>query len=176
MLAVGRLLPGCYGALLAGSAALQNPCVGSSGRVGADGLIVAQRWATKHGGGRSKNGRDSPGKRLGIKKQHGEAVRAGNILVRQRGSSYHAGDGVGTGKDYTLFALVDGVVSFRTVRLRKRTFISVQPFLHIIPPSEYPRIITAEEDPLVTKIPPPLPFERLHSLCTPIAPPSQPSA
>ena len=69
--------------------------------------------AHKKAGGSSRNGRDSAGKRLGIKKYGGEFARAGNILVRQRGSSYHAGANVGRGRDFTLFALVDGIVSFK---------------------------------------------------------------
>jgi large subunit ribosomal protein L27 len=69
--------------------------------------------AHKKAGGSSKNGRDSRGKRLGIKKFGGQAVRAGNILVRQRGSTYHPGVNVGEGSDFTLFALVDGVVEFK---------------------------------------------------------------
>jgi large subunit ribosomal protein L27 len=69
--------------------------------------------AHKKAVGSTRNGRDSQGKRLGVKKYGGQVVRAGNILVRQRGSTYHAGDNVGTGRDYTLFALVDGVVEFK---------------------------------------------------------------
>jgi large subunit ribosomal protein L27 len=69
--------------------------------------------AHKKAVGSTRNGRDSQGKRLGVKKFGGEVVRAGNILVRQRGSTYHAGENVGTGRDYTLFALVDGVVEFK---------------------------------------------------------------
>ncbi|MDH4247937.1 MAG: 50S ribosomal protein L27 [Deltaproteobacteria bacterium] len=80
--------------------------------------------AHKKAGGSSRNGRDSIGKRLGLKKFGGEQIRAGNILVRQRGSSYHAGKNVGTGKDYTLFSLVDGVVKFHRGRNNRR-FISV---------------------------------------------------
>lgn len=72
--------------------------------------------AHKKAGGSSKNGRDSRGKRLGVKKFGGEVVRAGNIIVRQRGSTYHAGMNVGTGSDYTLFALTDGVVEFKQGR------------------------------------------------------------
>lgn len=68
--------------------------------------------AHKKGGGRTKNGRDSQGKRLGVKRYAGEAVRAGTIIVRQRGTRIHAGDNVGVGRDHTLFALVDGKVSF----------------------------------------------------------------
>lgn len=69
--------------------------------------------AHKKAVGSTRNGRDSQGKRLGVKKYGGQVVRAGNILVRQRGSTYHAGDNVGTGRDYTLFALIDGVVEFK---------------------------------------------------------------
>ncbi len=69
--------------------------------------------AHKKAGGSTRNGRDSAGKRLGIKRFAGEIVKAGNILVRQRGSTYHAGLNVGTGKDFTLFALIDGIVGFK---------------------------------------------------------------
>ena len=68
--------------------------------------------AHKKGQGSSRNGRDSNGQRRGVKKFGGEAVRAGNILVRQVGTKFHAGHNVGVGSDYTLFALSDGVVSF----------------------------------------------------------------
>lgn len=69
--------------------------------------------AHKKAVGSTRNGRDSQGKRLGVKKYGGQVVRAGHILVRQRGSTYHAGTNVGTGRDYTLFALIDGVVEFK---------------------------------------------------------------
>jgi large subunit ribosomal protein L27 len=82
--------------------------------------------AHKKAGGSSRNGRDSIGKRLGLKLYGGQHIRAGNILVRQRGSTYHAGDNVGTGKDYTLFALSDGVVKFHRGR-KDRKYISVLP-------------------------------------------------
>ena len=68
--------------------------------------------AHKKGQGSVKNGRDSKSKRLGVKKFGGEAVIAGNIVLRQRGSAYHPGDNVGMGRDYTLFALKDGAVKF----------------------------------------------------------------
>lgn len=68
--------------------------------------------AHKKAGGSSKNGRDSIGKRLGVKRFGGQEVAAGSILVRQRGTTIHPGDNVGCGKDYTLFALIDGVVKF----------------------------------------------------------------
>ncbi len=68
--------------------------------------------AHKKAGGSSRNGRDSNSKRLGVKKYGGEAVRAGNILVRQRGTKIRPGENVGCGKDYTLFALIDGNVEY----------------------------------------------------------------
>ena len=81
--------------------------------------------AHKKAGGSSRNGRDSAGRRLGVKKFGGEAVIAGNIIVRQRGTKFHPGDNVGMGKDHTLFALCDGNVSFRQ-KAGKRMFVSVQ--------------------------------------------------
>lgn len=108
--------------------------------------VQQQRWATKHGGGRSKNGRDSIGKRLGIKKQNGNLVKAGNILVRQRGSSYHAGENVGTGKDYTLYALQPGHVRFQTFSLRRRTFVHIDPLPKVDPAPEFiPQVTTRAE-------------------------------
>ncbi len=68
--------------------------------------------AHKKAGGSSRNGRDSAGQRRGVKRFGGQEVLAGNILVRQRGTKFHPGEGVGMGRDYTLFALVDGVVKF----------------------------------------------------------------
>ena len=68
--------------------------------------------AHKKAGGSSRNGRDSDGRRLGVKKFGGEAVISGNIIIRQRGTKWHPGRNVGMGKDHTLFALVDGVVEF----------------------------------------------------------------
>ncbi len=81
--------------------------------------------AHKKAGGSSRNGRDSAGRRLGVKKFGGEQVLAGNILIRQRGTKYHPGSNVGIGKDHTLFALTDGQVSFR-VSKGGRTFVSVE--------------------------------------------------
>ena len=81
--------------------------------------------AHKKAGGSTKNGRDSESKRLGIKKFGGEQVIPGNILVRQRGTVYHAGDNVGTGTDYTLFAKAPGRVHFRKRGLEQKTFVSV---------------------------------------------------
>lgn len=80
--------------------------------------------AHKKAAGSSRNGRDSAGKRLGVKRFGGEDVSAGSILVRQRGTTFHPGNNVGCGKDYTLFALIDGVVKFET-RAKGRQFISV---------------------------------------------------
>ena len=76
--------------------------------------------AHKKAGGSSRNGRDSHSKRLGVKKFGGEAVLAGNIIVRQRGTKYYPGNGVGMGKDHTLFALTDGRVSFRDGKLGRK--------------------------------------------------------
>ena len=81
--------------------------------------------AHKKAGGSTKNGRDSESKRLGIKKFGGEQVLAGNILVRQRGTVYHAGDNVGTGTDYTLFAKATGRVQYRKKGAEQRTFVSI---------------------------------------------------
>ena len=82
--------------------------------------------AHKKAGGSSRNGRDSVGRRLGVKKFGGEAVISGNILVRQRGTKFWPGDNVGMGKDHTLFAMSDGEVVFRK-GLKGRTFVSVAP-------------------------------------------------
>jgi large subunit ribosomal protein L27 len=82
--------------------------------------------AHKKGVGSSRNGRDSGGKRLGVKRFGGESVTAGSILVRQRGTTFHPGNNVGCGKDYTLFALVDGVVKFER-KDKTRQKISVYP-------------------------------------------------
>ncbi len=79
--------------------------------------------AHKKGGGSSRNGRDSNSKRLGVKKYSGEKVISGNIIVRQRGTLILPGLNIGVGKDYTLFATVDGVVVFDTVHGRKRVSI-----------------------------------------------------
>ena len=83
--------------------------------------------AHKKAGGSTKNGRESQSKRLGVKKFGGQQVLAGNILVRQRGTPYRAGENVGVGTDHTLFALKDGRVQFRKKGADKRTFVSVLP-------------------------------------------------
>ncbi len=81
--------------------------------------------AHKKAGGSSKNGRDSHSKRLGVKLFGGQAARAGNILVRQRGTKYHAGTNVGVGRDHTLFATIDGHVRFDRKGPKQRQFVSV---------------------------------------------------
>ena len=82
--------------------------------------------AHKKAGGSSRNGRDSEGRRLGLKKAGGGGAFAGNIICRQRGTTWHAGRNVGMGKDHTLFALTDGKVQFAT-KAKGRTYISVVP-------------------------------------------------
>jgi len=81
--------------------------------------------AHKKAGGSTRNGRDSNPKYLGVKRYGGEAVDAGNILVRQRGTQFHAGENVGVGRDHTLFALSEGKVKFQQRGLPKRRFVSV---------------------------------------------------
>ncbi|GAA4730295.1 50S ribosomal protein L27 [Flavisolibacter ginsenosidimutans] len=82
--------------------------------------------AHKKGEGSVKNGRDSNSKRLGVKIFGGQPATAGNIIIRQRGTQYHPGKNVSVGKDFTLFAIADGVVEFRKGR-QDRTFVSVNP-------------------------------------------------
>jgi large subunit ribosomal protein L27 len=82
--------------------------------------------AHKKAGGSSRNGRDSAGRRLGVKKFGGESVIAGNIIVRQRGTKFHPGDNVGIGRDHTLFALTDGEVKFQR-KAQGRTYVAVEP-------------------------------------------------
>jgi len=84
--------------------------------------------AHKKAGGSSRNGRDSESKRLGVKLFGGQSARAGNIIVRQRGTKWHAGTNVGMGKDHTLFALTDGCVNFRDGKLGRK-------FVHIEMPT-----------------------------------------
>ncbi|MEM1082125.1 MAG: 50S ribosomal protein L27 [Pseudomonadota bacterium] len=83
--------------------------------------------AHKKAGGSTRNGRDSNPKYLGVKRYGGEQVDAGNILVRQRGTRFHAGDNVGVGRDHTLFALVDGKVVFNSGGKPLRKYVSVEP-------------------------------------------------
>ncbi|PID54914.1 MAG: 50S ribosomal protein L27 [Gammaproteobacteria bacterium] len=81
--------------------------------------------AHKKAGGSTRNGRDSESKRLGVKRYGGQAVTAGSILVRQRGTQFHPGENVGCGKDHTLFATADGVVKFEVKGPYKRKFVQV---------------------------------------------------
>lgn len=82
--------------------------------------------AHKKGAGSTRNGRESESKRLGIKLYGGQVAKAGNIIVRQRGTKHNAGENVGVGKDHTLFALVDGIVEFQKKKDNK-SFVSVKP-------------------------------------------------
>ena len=83
--------------------------------------------AHKKGGGTTRNGRDSESKRLGVKVYGGQAINAGGIIVRQRGTKLHAGENVGMGKDHTLFALIDGKVQFTVKGAQKRHTVMVVP-------------------------------------------------
>lgn len=82
--------------------------------------------AHKKAAGSTKNGRDSESKRLGVKAFGGQSVQPGSIIVRQRGSSFHPGEGVGIGKDFTLYALDEGVVRFAVKGPRKRKYVNVE--------------------------------------------------
>ncbi len=81
--------------------------------------------AHKKAGGSTRNGRDSESKRLGVKRFGGEAILAGNILVRQRGTKFHAGTNVGCGRDHTLYALIDGKVKFEVKGPKNRKYVSI---------------------------------------------------
>jgi large subunit ribosomal protein L27 len=83
--------------------------------------------AHKKAGGSSRNGRDSESKRLGVKRYGGQLISAGSIIVRQRGTKFHAGDNVGIGKDHTLFAKVDGTVLFTTKGAAQRKLVNIVP-------------------------------------------------
>ena len=83
--------------------------------------------AHKKAGGSTRNGRDSNPKYLGVKMSGGQACNAGNIIIRQRGTKYRPGTGVGLGRDHTIFAIVDGVVEFKTKGVDKRKHVSVVP-------------------------------------------------
>ena len=101
--------------------------------------------AHKKGQGSTRNGRDSNAKRRGIKKYGGEAVRAGNILVRQCGTRYKPGQNVGVGGDYTLFALIDGVVEHRTIK-NGRKQVSVHPIAGATPEIVVPKKVTKKAE------------------------------
>jgi large subunit ribosomal protein L27 len=83
--------------------------------------------AHKKGAGSSRNGRESHSKRLGVKIFGGQGAKAGNIIVRQRGTTHHPGENIGMGKDHTLFALIDGLVVFKKGK-KDRSFVSIKPF------------------------------------------------
>lgn len=83
--------------------------------------------AHKKAGGSTRNGRDSISKRLGVKRFGGETVKAGNIIVRQRGTRFHAGENAGVGKDHTIFAKADGRVVFKTRGPKGRKYVSIEP-------------------------------------------------
>lgn len=111
-----------------------DPAVALSNAFAADGLVGIQaRFATKKSGGSTKNGRDSIGKRLGLKKFSGERVKAGNILVRQRGNSFHAGKQVYCAKDYTLHAKEDGRILYTKSKLTKKRQV------HVVSEADYER-------------------------------------
>lgn len=85
------------------------------------------RFATKKAGGTVKNGRDSIGKRLGLKKSGGQKVQPGNIIIRQRGLSYGQGKNTGLGRDYTIYALTEGYVKFTWDKVKRRNDVSIEP-------------------------------------------------
>ncbi len=110
--------------------------------------------AHKKGVGSSDNGRDSKSKRLGVKLFGGQTAIAGNILVRQRGTRFHPGKNVGLGRDFTLFALVDGTVEFRTKK-KNRTYVSILPFEEVaekIDKIEKPKATPKVEEPAQPKV------------------------
>lgn len=94
--------------------------------------------AHKKGVGSSKNGRESHGQRLGVKIYGGQEAIAGNVIVRQRGTSYHPGKNVGIGKDHTIFALVDGTVVFTTKR-QDRRYVAIKPKNEVVPVAKKPK-------------------------------------
>lgn len=101
--------------------------------------------AHKKGVGSSKNGRESESKRLGVKIYGGQFAKAGNILVRQRGTTHNPGENVGMGKDHTLFALTDGTVVFKK-KMKNRSYISVQPIVEV-------EVAVAEHVEVVAEVP-----------------------
>jgi large subunit ribosomal protein L27 len=112
--------------------------------------------AHKKGVGSSKNGRESESKRLGVKIYGGQFAKAGNILIRQRGTTHNPGENVGMGKDHTLFALIDGTVVFKK-KLKNRSYVSVQPIVEVdVAVAETPEVkapkaekIVVVEEPIV---------------------------
>src|ERR1700739_1795651 len=100
--------------------------------------------AHKKGVGSSRNGRESHGKRLGVKIFGGQEAKAGNVIIRQRGTSYHPGKNVGIGKDHTIFALVDGTVVF-TTKKQDRRYVAIKPKNEVVPVAKKPK--KAKEEP-----------------------------
>ncbi len=138
--------------------------------------------AHKKGEGSTQNGRDSNAKRLGVKLFGGQTARAGNIIIRQRGTKFHPGDNVYMGKDFTLHAAVDGTVVFRRKRLN-RTFVNIQPFVSVAEPVDQPPVSkpkpskTGPFDAIVAETPqhisieePALPVQETAAVETPEAP------
>eukprot|EP00123_Amoebidium_parasiticum_P019451 comp25772_c0_seq1/m.47032 comp25772_c0_seq1/g.47032 ORF comp25772_c0_seq1/g.47032 comp25772_c0_seq1/m.47032 type:complete len:154 (-) comp25772_c0_seq1:71-532(-) len=115
------------------------------------GCILQRRWATKKSGGSSKNGRKSPGQRLGIKKFEGEYVVPGNIICRQRGTQFHQGLNVGLGRDYTIYALVAGRVRFtrNTVELRQYKHPQERKYINVVPLEDVVKPVFVPENPVV---------------------------
>eukprot|EP01111_Echinosteliopsis_oligospora_P014363 TRINITY_DN5399_c0_g1_i1.p1 TRINITY_DN5399_c0_g1~~TRINITY_DN5399_c0_g1_i1.p1 ORF type:complete len:223 (+),score=63.78 TRINITY_DN5399_c0_g1_i1:70-738(+) len=108
-------------------------------------MDVTKRWATKKSGGSSKNGRDSNPKYLGVKRYGGEAVKPGTMIVRQRGTKIHPGEGVGIGKDHTIYATIPGRVQFQDVPWKLETSLSaIRKYVHVTPFS-YSSIPSANE-------------------------------
>ena len=117
--------------------------------------------AHKKGAGSSRNGRESESKRLGVKIYGGQFAKAGNILIRQRGTKHYPGENVGMGKDHTLFALIDGTVAFKRKR-KNRSFVSVEPIIDVdVAVAEAPVVAQApevevpviEEKPVIAEVP-----------------------
>lgn len=152
-------IAGAYGSSIAMSSAqscaaapaASSACVSASA-VFAPAALLGGVWrssvrhATKKAGGSSKNSNDSIGKRLGLKKSGGQAVRAGNILVRQHGTRVHPGRNVGHGRDDTLWALTDGHVAFTYVHLSMRSKNKHRKFIHVLRQGETLEQVQAESD------------------------------
>lgn len=122
---------------------------------------IQVRTATKKAGGSSRNGRDSIGKRLGLKRADGQLVTTGCILIRQRGSSVHAGLNVGVGRDFTLYALTEGYMHFRFNRKIQRSIIDVLPERKKPKPKKPLRQIGMNRGPLETPKPAPLSLDQV---------------
>mmetsp|Transcript_31748 Transcript_31748/g.53554 ORF Transcript_31748/g.53554 Transcript_31748/m.53554 type:complete len:136 (-) Transcript_31748:145-552(-) len=105
--------------------------------------LQAVRNATKKAGGSTRNGRDSPGQRLGVKKFGGEYVTPGNIIIRQRGRKYHEGTNTKIGRDHTIYSVMEGYVKFTWNRLKKRQIVSVTLENPNIPRTKRPVVVNA---------------------------------